>query len=87
MMKVGPGCKVEQQLHVILRYIEGMANMQFQEFRGMADIDFKLPLNKSMRHMDNSDNIDLIMIIEKILQHRRHQQTLHRDWKNNQLEE
>jgi hypothetical protein len=32
MMKVGPGCKVGQQIHVIMRYIEGMTNMKSQEF-------------------------------------------------------
>jgi hypothetical protein len=33
MMKVGPGCKVGQQLHVILRFTcKGMVDMQSQEF-------------------------------------------------------
>jgi hypothetical protein len=37
MRKVGPGCTIELQLHVILRQNEGMADMQSQDFRGMAD--------------------------------------------------
>jgi hypothetical protein len=32
MMKVGPGCMIGLKYHVILRQIEGMANMQSQEF-------------------------------------------------------
>jgi hypothetical protein len=40
MMKVGRGCKVGQQLHVILRFpYKGMADMQIPEFLGMTDTD------------------------------------------------
>jgi hypothetical protein len=39
MMKVGPGCEVGQQLHVILRFTcKGMDDMQSQESLGMVDI-------------------------------------------------
>jgi hypothetical protein len=32
MRKVGPGCVIGLEIHVILRQIEGMADMQSQEF-------------------------------------------------------
>jgi hypothetical protein len=32
MMKVGPGCMIGLQYHVILRQTEGMDDMQSQEF-------------------------------------------------------
>jgi hypothetical protein len=32
MMKVGSGCMIGLQYHVILRQTEGMADMQSQEF-------------------------------------------------------
>jgi hypothetical protein len=37
MMKVGSGCTIGLQLHVTMRHTEGMADMQSQEFQGMAD--------------------------------------------------
>ena len=44
----------------------------------------RLPLNKSMRHMEDSGSIDLIM---KLCDAGGTNQTLHRDWKSNQSEE
>jgi hypothetical protein len=37
MMKVGPGCTIGLHLHVTLRHIEGMANMQSEYFLAMAN--------------------------------------------------
>jgi hypothetical protein len=37
MMKVGLGYDIRLQYHVIMRKNKGMADMQSQEFRGMAD--------------------------------------------------
>ena len=37
MMKVGPGCMIRQKYHVIMRQIEGMADMQSQDFWGVVE--------------------------------------------------
>jgi hypothetical protein len=37
MMKVGPGCMIRPNYHVILRQTKGMANMKSQDFLGVAN--------------------------------------------------
>jgi hypothetical protein len=49
------------QLHVTLRYTEGMATCKVKSSEKWSTQAYRLPLNKSMRHMDNSGNIDLMI--------------------------
>ena len=84
IMKVGAGCTIWLQLYVTMRHTEGMADMQSQEFWEWSTQIDKPPLNKSMRHMEESRSIDSMM---KPWDAWGMNQTLHRDWKSNQLGE
>jgi hypothetical protein len=64
------------QLHVIMRHTEGMANMQSQDFEEWVTQVDRHPLNKSMRHMEDSGNIDSMM---KLCDVGDINKTLHRD--------
>jgi hypothetical protein len=83
-MKVGPGCTVGLQIHVTLTHTEGMVDIKVNNCDKWPTQDYRHPLNKSMRHMEDSDSIDVKM---KICAARGINPSLHRDWKNNQSEE
>jgi hypothetical protein len=72
------------QLHVTLRHTEGMVTCKVKSSEKWSTQAYRLPLNKSMRHMEDSGSIDLMM---KLCDAGGINQTLHRDWKNNQSEE
>jgi hypothetical protein len=61
MRKVGLGCAIGLQLHVILIQTEGMVDMQSQEFKECPSQVDRHPLNKSMRYMEDSGSIDSMM--------------------------